>query len=224
MLPALNSFCFMISLKICLTISLVSSSHAVTSSARIPLLSGDLPFFEFIDCSLQLFNRDLWDSRHLIGVVVVYISVAFIIIVSDFLFEIRLANCRRIFFLNSPKTLAIPERDVLISPFSFFIFVMSTFFFADLIPGMFSDTFEVFEYSLDVLLSFQFFCLWYIFCICSLLSVVVSLLWVYFSSPRWVFGFPRPLLKSLCWLSRLLLHRLHRLFYLRSCCYWLVTR
>ena len=40
-----NSFCFMISLKICLTISLVSSSHALMSSARIPLLSGDLPFF-----------------------------------------------------------------------------------------------------------------------------------------------------------------------------------
>ena len=32
------------------------------SSARIPLLSGDLPFFEFADCVLQLFCRNLWYS------------------------------------------------------------------------------------------------------------------------------------------------------------------
>ena len=50
------------------------------SSARIPLLSGDLSFFEFVDCSLQLFCRDLWDSCHLIGVVAVHISAAFVFV------------------------------------------------------------------------------------------------------------------------------------------------
>ena len=45
------------------------------------------------------------------------------------------------FFLkNPPRTLAILFRDVMISPRSFFILVMSTFFFADLIPGMFFTT------------------------------------------------------------------------------------
>ena len=38
-----NSFCFTIPLKICLTTSIVSSSHALMSSALIPLLSADLP-------------------------------------------------------------------------------------------------------------------------------------------------------------------------------------
>ena len=41
-------FLFMISLKSCLTMSLVSSSQAVMSSARIPLLSGDLPFLSLL--------------------------------------------------------------------------------------------------------------------------------------------------------------------------------
>ena len=121
----------------CLTISLVSSSHALMSSARILSPSGVLPFFEFIDCSLQLFCRDLWDSRHLIGVVVVHISVAFISIVSDSLFRFVLLFVVVKCLQSSPKTLAIPLRDVMIFPFSFFIFVLSTFFFTDLIPGMF---------------------------------------------------------------------------------------
>ena len=51
------------------------------SSARIPSLSGDL------DCSLQLFSRDLWDSRHLIGVAAVHVGAAFISIFSDFSFR-----------------------------------------------------------------------------------------------------------------------------------------
>ena len=38
----------MISLKSCLTIFLVSSSQALTSSARIPLLCGDLPFVSLL--------------------------------------------------------------------------------------------------------------------------------------------------------------------------------
>ena len=35
-------------------------------------------FFEFVDCSSQLFCRDLWDFSHLIGVVVVHIGAALI--------------------------------------------------------------------------------------------------------------------------------------------------
>ena len=82
-----NSFCFTISLKICLTISLVSSSHALISSALIPLLSADLFFFEFVDCSLQLFCRNLQNSHHLIRVSVVHIDAALILILSVFLFS-----------------------------------------------------------------------------------------------------------------------------------------
>ena len=44
------------------------------SSARIPLLSGDLPFFEFVDCGSQLSCRDLWNSRHPIGVIPMHID------------------------------------------------------------------------------------------------------------------------------------------------------
>ena len=44
-------------------------------------------FFEFVDCSSQLFCRDLWDSRHLIGVVVMQIGAALIFILPDFLFR-----------------------------------------------------------------------------------------------------------------------------------------
>ena len=65
------------------------------SSAPIPSLSGDFLFFELIDCSLQLFSRDLWDSRHFIGVVDVHVSAAFISIFSDFSFRFVLLICRR---------------------------------------------------------------------------------------------------------------------------------
>ena len=59
------------------------------SSTLIPLLSADLPFFEFVDCSLQLFCQNLWNSHHLIRVSVAH------------------------------KTLAIPFRDVMTSSVSF---------------------------------------------------------------------------------------------------------
>ena len=68
------------------------------SSALIPLLSGDSPFFEFIDCSSQLFSRDLWDSRQLIGVVVTHIDAALIFIFTDFLFSIFLFIVVVLFF------------------------------------------------------------------------------------------------------------------------------
>ena len=54
------------------------------SSALIPLLSGDLPFSEFVDCSFQLFCRNLQDSRHPIGVTAVHIDAALIFILIDF--------------------------------------------------------------------------------------------------------------------------------------------
>ena len=41
------------------------------------------------------------------------------------------------FLWNSPKILAIPFRDVMTSPFSFFTLVTSTLLLADLIPRMF---------------------------------------------------------------------------------------
>ena len=56
------------------------------SSVLIPLLSADF-FFEFVDCSSQLFCRDLWNSRHLIGAVVMHIDATLIFILSDFLFR-----------------------------------------------------------------------------------------------------------------------------------------
>ena len=137
-------------LKICLTISFVSSSQALMSSARIPLLSGDLPFFEFPDRILQFFTRDFWYSRHFFSVADVHVSVPFI---SIFVLLIVVV----IFLWNSPKTLAIPLRSVMISPRSFLIFVMITFFFCRFDSRDVSDTFEVFEKFLDYLLSFHSF-------------------------------------------------------------------
>ena len=127
------------------------------SSARIPLLSGDLPFFEFIDCSSQLFCRDLWDSRHLIGVVVMHIDAALIFILTDFLFSFFLFIVVVKFFVEFTKDIGNPfsRRDDF--PFSFFIFVMGTFFLCRFDSWGFLYTFEVFKFSLDVLLSFHFF-------------------------------------------------------------------
>ena len=80
-----NSFCFLISLKFCLTISLVSSSLALVSSALIPVLSADSPFFfESVDCSLQLFTRDLWNSFHLSRIVALIVNAVFSLIVFAF--------------------------------------------------------------------------------------------------------------------------------------------
>ena len=106
----------------------------------------------------------------------------------------------------------------MISPFSFFIFVMSTFFSADLIPEMFFTPLKSSSILLDVLLSFHFVCFSYIF----------YALAHFFQSLFLFFGFASPLLNEssdlnvfflkssqslLLLLSRLLLH----LFFLRSC-------
>ena len=126
-------------MKIYLTISFVSSSHTLTSSALIPLLSADLPFFEFVDCSSQLFCRDLWDSRHLISVVVMHTDAALIFTLSGFWFRLFLFIVDVYFFVEFAQDIGNPFSDVMISPLSFFILVMSTLLFADLnlIPGMF---------------------------------------------------------------------------------------
>ena len=58
------------------------------SSARIPLLSGDLPFFEFVDCGLQLFRRYLWNSCRLFGIVVVRVCVAVVAVIIHFMFRV----------------------------------------------------------------------------------------------------------------------------------------
>ena len=67
---------------------------------------------------LQLFCRDLWNSRHVIRVSVVHIDTALIFILPVFLLSFFLYNVVVPFFLlHSPKTLARPFRDVMISPF-----------------------------------------------------------------------------------------------------------
>ena len=93
----------MTSLKICLTISLVSSSHALISSSLIPLRSGDVPFLEF------------WDSHH----TAVHIDAALIFIFTDFLFSFFLFIVIVIFFVEFTKDIgnSLPRRDDL----SFFI-------------------------------------------------------------------------------------------------------
>ena len=90
----------MISLKICLNISLVSSSHALMSSVLIPLLSGDLPFL-----SLMIAVRN--SSVVISGILV--ISLVFVVMHIDccshfhshrFLVQILLVHCRRIFLVE----------------------------------------------------------------------------------------------------------------------------
>ena len=96
-------------------------------------------FFEFVDCSSQLFCRDLWDSRHLISVVVMHTDAALIFTLSDFWFRFFLFIVDVYFFVEFAQDIGNPFSDVMISPLSFFILVMSTLLFADLnlIPGMF---------------------------------------------------------------------------------------
>ena len=91
----------------------------------------------------------------------------------------------------------------MISPLSFLIFVMSTFFFADLIPGDVADTFEVFENFLDYLLSFHSFLVSDTFF--DAFAQLFQSLFLFFgcTSPQFVESsdFPRPFLKSLQSLS-----------------------
>ena len=43
-------------------------------------------FFEFVDCGLQLFRRDLWNSCRLFGIVVVHVNAAIVFVFTLFLF------------------------------------------------------------------------------------------------------------------------------------------
>ena len=155
-----NSFRFMISLKICLTMSLVSSSHALMSSARIPLLSGDLPFLSLLIAvrnSSVVISGVLFSSSH--WCCCCAHRCCFHCHSLRFLVQIRLARCRRIFFVGFSKDIGNPftRRDDL----SFLILYLCD---EHLLLCRFDSwyvpyTFEVFKYSLDVLLSFHsFFC------------------------------------------------------------------
>ena len=198
------------------------------SSARIPLLSGDLPFFEFVDCGLQLFCRNLWDSCRLFGIVVVHVSAAVVFIFTWFLFWFIILFVFVEFFVEFTKDIgnSFPRCDAfpfLVSCLCEEYSLLCLFDSRDI-----SYSFEVFKNSLDIHLPFHsFLSLIHFLCTCSLLSVVVSLLWVYFSSPRWVSGFQHlwsTNLRSLLLLqmqSRAL-HYCH--FWFRSCCCWNGTR
>ena len=130
-----NSFCCTISSKTRAIISLASSSHALMSSALIPLLSADLfASFEFVDCSLQLFCRSLWNSHVFLLRTSMLLSMSF----SPFSYSVSSCTLSSYNFLyNFPKTLAISFRDVMTSPFLFLTSVMSTLLSAELILGMF---------------------------------------------------------------------------------------
>ena len=80
---SVNSFRLLISLKICLTISFVSSSQALMSSARIPSLSGDLPFMSILIASCN--------SSFVVSGILVISSVSLMC---------TLANCRREVFCS----------------------------------------------------------------------------------------------------------------------------
>ena len=155
--------------------SLVSTSCALISSTRIPLLSEDWPFLSLL---ITLCKS---------SVVISDISSVF----THFVLEVISFVVVVVSFVEFSEGFDNPFWDMIYSPLSYFIFVMSsTLFFTLLIPGIFRTLFELFKDSLDVLLSLHLFFLRCIFlCVYSDPSVVVSLLWVCFSSPRWVSGF-----------------------------------
>ena len=82
-----NSFCFIISLKIhhfsCL---IIACFDVFCSDFRCCLVI--CLFFESLGCSSQLFCRDLWDSHHIIGVVVMHTDAALIFVLTEFLFSL----------------------------------------------------------------------------------------------------------------------------------------
>ena len=136
----MNSSLFIISLKSCLTISLVSSSHALTSSARIPWLSGDLPFLSLL---IAVCNSSVVISGipAVSPVLLLCTSVLLLFIIfTQFMFWFIFLCVFVKSFVEFTKDIgnSFPRCDAI--PFSFFIFVMSTLFFADLIPVIFRTT------------------------------------------------------------------------------------
>ena len=142
------------SLEICLTVSFVSSSHVLMSSALIPLLSPAFPFPESVNGSLQCFCRELWNFFHLFytGTLISFVIVRLVLVDFQLCF-FRLVIWHHSLLLNSPKILAIPLLDVMISPFSFLTFGMSVLFLADVMFEIILDAFEFFQYVLDLFLS-----------------------------------------------------------------------
>ena len=141
-----NSFRLKISLKICLTISLVSSSH----SARIPLLSGDLPFWV---CWLQFATLLSWSlgflsshrcccSAH---------QCCFYFRLHLILVQTRLAHCRRIMFVEFSKDINNPVSRC--DALSFLIFLCDQEFFG--CPSAFSFFFVSDAFFKHLLTSFS---------------------------------------------------------------------
>ena len=168
-----HSLCLKPSLKICLTISFVSSSHALMSSVLIPLLSAYFAFFWVCNSSVVI-SRVSFISLVSVPRSFMLFSVSFLSYSSSVLsYWPSSYNLLSI----SPTTLAIPFLYVLTSPLSFFILVKSILLFADFMPGMISIPLKS-SSILWFVLAFLFFCLWCIFLfVCSNLSIVVSHLW-----------------------------------------------
>ena len=55
-------------LMISCIIVIISSAAPLISSALIPLLSADFPFFETVDCNHQSFSDEIWDVSVLLVV------------------------------------------------------------------------------------------------------------------------------------------------------------
>ena len=123
-----QSSCFITSLNIGLVISFVISSHVLMSSARSPLLSLALPFFEAVDDSLHFILCELWyfifhiiDMAFSFDVHSCFRVVRVLHFFSELIFSIEIA-------VEFTEGMAIPFLDVIVSPLSFFAFGMSVFF------------------------------------------------------------------------------------------------
>ena len=79
-----HSFCFIISLKICLIISFVSSSHSLMSSALITMPSLALPLLRRLMASCIF--CELWNLFHALS----FSCVVFLAIFPSFAFFVRL--------------------------------------------------------------------------------------------------------------------------------------
>ena len=128
-----------------------------------------------------------------------------------FLVQIRLAHCRRIIFVEFSKDNGNPftRRDDFFSPILYLC--DEHFLLCRLIPGMFLTPFEVFECSLDVLLSCHFLSLIHFLHLLISFSCCFSSLGVLLLSSmslRISTSFLKSPQSLLLLLSRLLLHRL----------------
>ena len=94
--------------------------------------------FESVDCSFV--NSSVVISRFLIISHVSFFGTSMLLSVSFSPFSCSVSSCSwssKLFCRILPNTMAIPYRDGMTSLFSFFVLVMSTLLFADLIPWIF---------------------------------------------------------------------------------------